>query len=237
MDRIYAAYNFFYDINSSTNFTGSTTNVHREIGGIEKTFLDGRASIGVRLPGVQVVGDPTLRRNGFGNITSIIKYAFYDDRETYNLMSVGLNVTAPTGANFLPRGVPDINPVVLQPWLGGIYNRGDFFVHGFSSIAVPLDERDVTLLFNDLGVGYFLFRNPDGFVSFLAPTIETHVTTPLNNRGLFRDPIGGIDIVTMTYGTTVGLGGCAWLNLGVGHPVTGPRPFALEALVQLNVGY
>ena len=69
------------------------------------------------------------------------------------------------------------------------------------------DPHDVTLLYNDIGVGYFVYRDadPDALVSSVAPTFETHVNVPLNHRGAFRfnDPAGTADVVDLTYGVNV----------------------------------
>jgi hypothetical protein len=76
------------------------------------------------------------------------------------VLSTGLVVTTPTAPALEVPGESDINPVVFQPFLGFISNPSrDWFFQGFSSIAVPTDARDVTLLFNSLGAGYWLYRN------------------------------------------------------------------------------
>jgi len=232
LNRVYGAFNFFNNVNSRTD-PNQTMNVYREVFGFEKTFLHGRGSVGFRQPGIQTTGAPGIKSNGFGDLTGIVKYAVYDNRETRNLMSVGLNVTVPSGANFLPPGVVNLDSVILQPWVGGIYNIGNVYIQGFNAYAIPTKSADVTLMFNDIGIGYMMFRNPEGRISFVAPTFEAHLTTPLSKRDVFP----GLDILNFTYGTTFGIGNRAWLNLGVAHPVTGPHPFSLETIAQLNVGF
>jgi hypothetical protein len=146
---------------------------------------------------------------------------------------VGLVVTAPTGPA-IPTVVGDIHSTLFQPWVGGLVSAGDFFAMGFSSLVIPTDGRDVTLLFNDVGVGVLAYRSPDG--AWVAPTAEVHVTTPLNHRnghGVVTVP----DLVVLTEGVQVGLGGGSSLAVGVAVPVTGPRPFDWEAVVQFNVRY
>ena len=110
---------------------------------------------------------------------------------------------------------------------------------GFSSIAVPTDSRDTTFLFNDLQVGYQLYQDRTGtrFLRSITPIAEVHVNTPLNNRGIRCLPIGMSDIVSFTTGTTLGLGQRSYLNLGTNVPVTGPRPYGVEALIQFNWQY
>lgn len=236
-DRVYTTYNFFDNVNSSFNSSGQRqTDVHREVIGVEKTFLNGNASIGLRLPFIQVRGESFVNHSDVGDLSIVFKYALINNAETGNVLSGGLVVTTPTGPSFLPHGVPDIHPTLLQPFVGAIYNMGDFYVHGFSSILVPTDSRDVTILFNDLGVGYFLYRTQDSErrITAVVPTIEMHVNTPLNHRGSMSQPLGLPDIVDLTFGTTVGLGQRSQLTAGLVTPVTGPKPFDVEAQVFFN---
>src|SRR5262249_11714654 len=113
---------------------------------------------------------------------------------------------------------------------------GRFYAQGFSSIVVPTDSRDVTLLLNDVGLGYFLYRSNDRdrLLTLIAPTLEAHLTTPLNHRGSQATPIGLPDILDLTLATTFGIRSRSTLGVGVVTPVTGPRPFDVEAQVQFN---
>src|SRR5262249_41978556 len=118
--------------------------------------------------------------------------------------------------------------------VGYLWSPGQFYLEGFSSVAVPTDSRDVTLLFNDIGIGYVLYRGPAGqLISGVAPTFEAHVSTPLNNPGagaLVTLP----DLVVLTEGGHRDLSGTSRLTVGVAEPVTGPRVFDVEAIVQFN---
>jgi hypothetical protein len=92
------------------------------------------------------------------------------------------------------------------------------------------------MLTNDIGVGYWLRRNEQcGLINSIAPTCEVHVTNPLNHRGSDSVPVGLADIVNMTYGVHVYSNFGWYLSAAVGHPITGPKPFDLEGIVQ--VGY
>src|SRR5262249_13974422 len=95
-----------------------TTNLNREGFGFEKTFLSGNASVEVRMPLLQ----QTSPINGFdasnvGDVTVIGKYAFFLDRETGNVLSGGLAVTAPTGPS-VPTIDGTLHSTYLQPWFG-----------------------------------------------------------------------------------------------------------------------
>src|SRR5262249_20066000 len=141
--------------------TAPPLNLHREVIGFEKTFFDGNASFGMRLPFLQLQdGSGDLSR--VGDLSFILKWALLNDRATGNVFSLGMVVTAPTGDPFFAVNGNTIHPTILQPYLGYIFNFGNFYVHGFSSVVVPTDSQDVTLLLNDIGVGYWIYRDPQG---------------------------------------------------------------------------
>ena len=177
---------------TNTHFSATplaTGNLNQEVFGFEKTFLDGRASVEVRVPLLQ----QTSNLDGFGmsdiaDLTFIGRYALIMDRETGNVLTVGMSVTAPTGPSILTTDGA-VHSTLLQPWTGYIWNADRFFVQAFHSIVIPTDARDVTLLFNDVGVNYWLYRGtPDRPISFIMPMLEAHVTTPLDHRSV-NDPI------------------------------------------------
>jgi hypothetical protein len=234
-NRVFGTFNYFSDVNGSLNAPDfPQTNVYRGVCGFEKTLLDGNASIGLRVPIIQMEGDHSIASDGFGDLSFVLKYAFINNPDT--VLSGGMVVTAPTGESFLPAGVPDIHSTLLQPWVGGIRQFGNVYIHGFSSVVVPTDDRDVTIWLNDLGIGYFLYQCGDAcaWVTALVPTFEVHVNTPLNHRGVFTEPIGMSDIVNLTCGLTIGLCERSSLMLGAVTPVTGPKPFDVESQVYFN---
>jgi hypothetical protein len=236
-DRVFFNYNYFNDVALGSRGLGlPAPDLHREVIGFEKTFLDRTASIEMRLPFLQLQGDGSVSRSGIGDLTIIGKYAFFMDREAGNVLAGGLAVTVPTGASNVPGfGVIDIHDTLLQPFVGYIWNVEDFYVLGFTSLVVPTDSRDVTLLFNDISVGYWLRRNrQDLFINSIIPTLEVHVTTPLNHRGLNNTPVGAPDEVSLTGGVHLLMPAGADLGIAVNDPITGPKPYAVEALVQLN---
>jgi hypothetical protein len=241
VDRFFLTYNYYNDLRGlTTTDNGSVVtprfDVHREIVGFEKTFLDQNASIGMRLPIFEETGDGNPNINNIGDLSVVFKYAFVNDRSTGNVWSAGMVVTAPTGPNFLVIEGQSVHPVILQPFTGYIVNLDRWYVQGFFSVAVPTDERDVTLMENDLGVGYRLLERHHGeaALNYLIPTLEAHVTTPLNHRGINSVPIGFPDIVDLTTGVHMGLFDRSDLALGVATPLTGPKPYSVEALVYFN---
>jgi Putative MetA-pathway of phenol degradation len=248
MDRVYFSFNYFDELNRAANIRAGVplhdVRFFREAFGLEKTFLDGDASLGFRLPLNSLeAGSPRPGLGGsdtdVGDLSIILKYAFWQDRETGDLLAAGLAVTTPTGPDSLLRGVPSgLHSTTLQPWLGYVWNFGDLYIHGFEALDVPTDDRDVTIVYSDVGVGYFVYRNPeeDARISAVAPTVEVHVNTPLDHRGLrgSLDPAATPDVVNLTVGMNIEFCQRARLAVGVATPVTGPRPFDWELLAQLR---
>jgi hypothetical protein len=235
VDRVFLTYNYYNDVDV-LQFGSSRSDLHREMIGFEKTFLEGDASFGMRLPFLQLTGSKDLEDTHVDDLSMIFKYAFINDRETGNVLSGGLLLTAPTGERIRINGASSINSTVFQPFLGFIYNLNrDLYFQGFSSVAAPTDGRDVTVFFNSVAAGYHVYRNPepDALLREIVPVAELHVNTPLNHRGSATQPIGYADSVDLT-------GGCHFIfrrataGIAFGTPVTGPKPFEFEVLANVN---
>ena len=223
--------------------------VYRYIFGVEKTFDDGNGSIGVRLPLDQLTSTPTVpaRFKQFGGTSTALddmdiyaKYILKQDPRTGSLISVGLAVTPTTGGGSFAgaKYIQYINTTLFQPFVGYIWTRRNFYLQGFSAFEFPVNPSQVTEMYNDVGMGYFLFRanDPGRFLTAVAPTFEVHVSSPLNHRG-FDNPseVGGTPaVVNLTYGLNLEFSRNALLTFGFVTPVTGPRPFDYEALVLFN---
>jgi hypothetical protein len=253
-DRIYFGFSFYDDVNAAINqrFGAPVSNmrIYRETFGFEKTFWDQNASIGLRLPLDTLTANSPIRGLGgsstaLGDLAVIFKYAFWQNRDTGSLFSGGLLVSAPTGPhNFAgANNINSLHNAALQPWVGGIYNvTNDLYFHGFSSIDVPTSSQDVTMFYNDIGLGYYLYRAEqpaERCLTAVIPTFETHVNTPLSHRDPFnlRDIAGTPDVVDLTFGATFVAWQRSLLSIAYVNPVTGPRPFSGELLIQLNIRF
>ncbi len=98
------------------------------------------------------------------------------------------------------------------------------------------------MLYNDIGMGYFVYQNnndPTAFIRAIVPTFETHINVPLNHIGVFRpnDPFGTPDVVDLTFGVNTLLGRRTLLSVAFINPVTGPKPFNYEWAAFMNVYY
>jgi hypothetical protein len=247
-DRLIGAFNFYNFVEGQANArmgaNVGNVNFYREIVGFEKTFFDGYASIGMRLPfDLLDVGGINQQSADAGDLSIIFKGVFLWDRDAGYIISGGLGITVPTGPVALGGAgfaLDTFHSTLLQPWVGMEWVRGNFFIQGFSAIDVPIDPNDVTFFFNDLGVGYYVFRDrsESGFITGFAPTIEVHVNTPLNHREPSADCLVGLpDWVDLTGGFTVEFNRRSTLAVGVAAPVTGPKPYAMEAITQLNIRF
>lgn len=251
-DRVFLTYNYFAGVPGAsqaplqptpTMVEGQTaltagiipplnTVVQRQVVGFETTFLDGFASFGMRAPFVQQQGDGSVASQDFGDLSFVFKmlaYSFGSDG-----IAGGLVVTVPTGP-VIHTVQGDVRPFLFQPWVGGVASAGDVFGMVFASVVLPTDDRYPTMLLTDLQVGYMAYQSPGGPVTFVAPMAEIHMTNPLTNRSpssLMYVP----DLLVLTQGVQVGFG-MATFSVGIAYPVSGPKPFDWEALVQLNVRF
>jgi hypothetical protein len=255
-DRVFFSFNFYANVNAAVNrrleAPVNDLRVYREIFGIEKTFDEGNGSIGLRLPLNTLTANSAIRGNfakpggtstALGDLSIFAKYVLKRDPRTGSLLSAGLLITPTTGPGAFAgsKFISTVHSTSIQPFLGYIWNRESFYLHGFLALDTPSSVRDVTMVYNDVGIGYFLFRNPDPgrFLTAVAPTFEVHVNTPLTHRDPFnaRDPAGTPDIVNLTYGLNLEFYRTSLLTFGFVTPVTGPRPFDYEALLLFNVRF
>ena len=148
-------------------------NLNREVIGFEKTFLDGRASLEMRLPFLQIQGGDfggAFAGSYFGDLTLVSRYAVLLDDVTGNVFTLGFALTVPTGPG-LDTVDGNFRDTLLQPWFGYIWNFGNFFFQGIHSVVIPTSSQDVTLMFNDLGIDYWLYRGTaNQFLSAVVPT-------------------------------------------------------------------
>ena len=252
-DRFYFDFNYYNNLNDEIDTrNGSPVNhikAYRYFFGAEKTFNQGKGSIGLRFPIDTVTADSTDKlvstptRTDVGNMSIYAKYILEQNVQTGSLTSVGLAITTPTG----PKRFADapylfgIRTVYIQPFFGYIYNVGNWYIQGFEAFDFPSNYNDVTMMYNDIGVGYYLIRNkdPNSFLTAVAPTFETHVNIPLNHRDPFNknDIAGTPDVVDLTFGLNFQFRQRSLLTAAFVTPVSSPQPFNTEAVLFLNVYY
>lgn len=240
-DRVFGGYNFYDDIGRGQN-KGSGLgefDLQRQMVGFEKTFLDGNASFGMRLPFVQLYGPPGVAgTQNVGDLTLVGKYVIVGDRQTGNLWSGGLVLTAPTGSGdaFLLDGTKAPHSVLFQPWTGVVRTFNRAYFQGITSFLIPTDGRDPTLWNNSVGMGYYIYQNNGNrWLTGIVPTAELHLRTPLSNRNpdnlvFLQDQLNVTGGLHFRFNRAV-------LSSAVCVPVVGPRPWNLEAMAFLNWYY
>ena len=244
----------------------SNIEVFRYLLGFEKTFFDGNASIGFR-DSINTLSS-TSRIPGLGGTSSsvgdlnlFLKYVLFRSGDLSNgpslgatgaggplaatgngsLISTGLSINTPTGpGNFAGSAFSrSYRNTELAPFVGYYFKRDRLFLQGFEQVSVPLDARDTVMLYSDVGVGYYIYRNssPTAWITAIAPTFECHVNVPLTHRDYLnlRDPASTPDTVDLTYGTNVLFGRRSLFTTGIVTPVTGPKPFDFEVVALFSI--
>ena len=251
--------------------------------GVESRFADGLWSLEVQMPftGDLDVVDPAglfeSHSGQIGNLSAILKRLVYYDECTS--VVVGLGIETPTGSDFESRTSVvsyhvSNDAVHLHPYLGVLHSPNDcFFLHGFLQLdiathgnLVTFDDtlgpgnvagryNDQTLLYADVGGGYWLWRDPCACVTGLAALVEVHYTTTLNDTdALFATPVGSgggghvmnlvnpanrLDVVNLTAALHAELAQYTSLRFGGVFPLRDPdnRFFDAEVAVQLIQRY
>lgn len=248
-DRVYFNYNYFNNFNGEFNknyrMAVSDIKVDHYVFGFEKTFLDGAASIGLRLPlnNVRLNSmDPRIGTSStsLNDLSVYAKFIIAEDQETGSLISAGIDINTPTGPGQFAgsQAFKFYSSTVIQPFVGYVLNSGKWYLQGFSSVAVPTNDNDSVMLFNDIGLGYRLYEDnaAGAILTALVPTVEFHVNTPLSHRGI--DPYtltGGIDVVNLTAGCHARIGERLLLTTAYVRPMTGPTVFEYEVVAMANI--
>jgi len=181
--------------------------------GCEKTFFDRRWSAELRMPlcSQMALTTPGAGISGgqVGNLALIVKRKVYESCST--VVAIGLGIDTPTGSD--AQGFANATQftvhnesVHLAPFIGLVNRPSDrLFWEGFIQVDVPTSGDNISfvstgipassgtfgtlndqpLLYADLGVGYWLQRNPCAtFFTGVASVIELHYTTTLQDAGI-----------------------------------------------------
>ncbi len=252
-DRIFFNFNYYNGLNNTINLKDLSpiTRMKAYIYnfGVEKTFNNGMGSIGLRLPLDNLTADSfenvisTPTSTSLGNLTIFGKYILAQNPRTGSLISALFAITPPTGPGRFAGAqyVFPLNSTYFQPAIGYIYNYNRWYLQGFSGFTFSANPNDVSIVYNDIAIGYFLIRNndPHAFLTALAPTFELHVENPINHRDVYNrsDLAGSPDSVNLTYGLNLGIRNTAVLTAAFVTPLASPKPFDSEAILMLNIYY
>ena len=251
-DRVYFNYNFYDNVNGKLNkdfdIPLKYMKINRYIWGFEKTFNNGYGSFGVTLPLNDISAASSEANiptggtfNAMGDLTVYLKHILWVDAKAGNLTSAGVAITPPTGPHPFAgsKFLRPSNTLTIQPYFGYYLTLSErFFLHGFESIDAPADPAQPLMLYNDVGVGYYLYRNsgPNPIIRAIIPTFEMHANIPINHNDPYNrlDNFGTPYTVDLTYGLNFQLLDRATLTWAFVTPVTGPKPFSYETTVLLN---
>jgi len=266
LDRVFYRFNYYNSLSpgvyQSAFVPYKQVNLFTNVFGFEKTFgewfsfgvripINGidalsRGTYYVQLPGPgkhtkAVPGVPDYGSAQLGNINSIFKLRLAEDRNAAYLVSAGLVISFPTAAT------PKIDPgpstaTVLQPFIGFVYTRNRFFAQGFGSMTLPMISIQSLILFNDVGLGLWAYRDdsPTAILTGIAPTFELHLNVPVQGPDRISyifNRAGTLPFDTqfnLTFGSTFEFAHRATLGLGFVVPTVGPDPFKYEFLAQFN---
>ncbi len=249
--RSYFSFNYFYNLGSAVNQQAGAaithTRIHREIWGWEWASKDGMVSVGLRLPlntynAANNIPGLDGTSTDIGDLSVIIKWLLWRDLATGSLVSAGLAVTPPTGPGSF-AGSNDIkvfHHTGLQPYCGWIWSLGRVYLQGFTAVDAVADLNDVVVLDNSVALGYFLYQKGAWHgLTAVIPTVEAHVHTPLNHRGILglSDPAGTPDMVDLTSGLQFEYRDKCSFGVAFAVPVTGPRMYDFEILAQYRSRY
>jgi hypothetical protein len=233
---------FNHDTFSNVPFTTDGVDVNRFQFGVEKTFLDGRASLEFRLPFAGTLASSTVQ--GFettatelGNVRFAAKYLWMQGPLV--ALSTGLGVTLPTARDQVMFDAIDGSElyrfenesVTVEPFVGLLLTPSDrLFGQVWSSVnfdtsggRLTYDPAvfggsgttrfwDVPYLAVDSQIGYWLVQREYGAIRGLAPFLELHWNYALAQSRLDRE----INKRTMQQGLTVKTVAPQELNLSAG---------------------
>jgi hypothetical protein len=269
LDRVFYRFNFYSNLNPSFYQSAfapyKQVNLFTNVFGFEKTFgewfsfgvripINGiealsRGTFYVRVPGPgnqtrPVPGVPDYRSAQLGNINSIFKIKLAEDRNAGYLVSAGVAISFPTAATQRIDPGPS-TATVLQPFLGYLYTRDRFFAQGFGSMTLPMISIQSLILFNDVGLGLWAYRDdsPSAILTGIAPTFEMHLNVPVQGPDRISyifNKAGTLPFNTqfnLTFGSTFEFFHRATLGLGFVVPTVGPDPFNYEFLAHFNVRF
>lgn len=257
-NRLFFNYHLFS--NPVTDVNGVFQDVNRFTFGVEKTFWDGTTSLEFRVPfaagvdNIQSVDQATSTLAAeFGNLALAAKMLIYQ-RGPWSVAG-GMGIIFPTAEDAVILDNSGINELsrfanesfFLQPYLGAFYRPGprlfsqfmaqaNFDVTGSTFTYFGDSEvlHEQSLLFLDWSTGYWLYRarRCDSWLTGIAPMIELHYTTTMEDLELPNFDGNTVfvedfrrDALNLTGGILLGLGD--WTSLRV----AGVAPLRDETLM------
>ena len=274
-DRVFLEYDHY--VNPLVDVNGNPRNLEHYVLGAEKTLRDGLWSVELRVPFASDYNstqstDPgaSLSDTELGDTTLSIKRVLLRTEDF--TVSAGMAIVFPTGQDWrIVSGGATLcevkdEAVHLQPFIGAAWNptdrlfvmafaQMDFDTHGDTVLEDGINEgiyHEQNLLFLDISAGYWLYKNPCAhWLTGIAPVVELHYTTTMQNSDFVTGPEGSIastdptaggtdpgrrDILNLTGGLHFRIGQLSTLTVAAVVPLkTGvDREFDSEVVVQFD---
>lgn len=249
---------FNYDYFSNSNLTATGFDIYRFVFGFEKTFFNQMASIEVRIPFASTLssdltqGGVQARDVEFGDVRITPRVLLYGNN--YFRVGSGLGIYVPTARDirvFSMSGDEVLQiknrSLLLSPYIGvfitpttrlfgQVWGAIDWDTTGSPVLVtngtnlVNTGDRlhDTTLMEWDAQLGYWLVRKNEGVLRGLAPFVELHYGTAIQNAdvmtsGIFTvgDPRNRIDELNLTTGLIAQLGQRSVISIGAATPMRG----------------
>jgi len=277
-DRVFFFYNYFDNAILVQAPSPHALDVNRYTPGFEKTFWDRQASIELRIPFANTQASDVILIGGkdedveFGDLELTLKFLLW--KGDYFAAAAGLGFNAPTARDVRVFAENSPTPVFtiandafhllalfrcalhaerthLCPDVRRIRHRHDGQRNQAPGRAGDVGTlHDQNLLQVDVQAGIWLWREPHArYITGLAPTVEYHYTTTINNANLITVPVAAdafvlgntanrIDIHNLTLGVEMLLGTTSTLNIAAVVPLDKPtsdnRQFDSEYFIQFN---
>jgi hypothetical protein len=269
MDRVFFSYNHYQNAIDATVAGLGTQSfpIDQYTFGVEKTFCDKLWSVELRMPfstTPRIAGtDLTLDSGEVGNLAVIFKRLLFLSQTT--AVAIGLPIETPTGSDVSGEGVVNSfvlsnDAVHLAPFIGFLNMPNDrVFCQGFLQMDIAANGNRVifgdnflgrlpeqNLLYLDLALGYWLYRNPCArCITGLATIVEYHYTTTLQDAVFvtgsdqfqqltFGNTFNRMDISNLTVGLHTELGKTT-VRVGGVFPLGGASNRLFDAEVQVSV--
>lgn len=217
LDRMFVTYNHFNDAVQATIASATQReNVNRYTFGFEKTFLNGGASVELRMPFGDTIDFSSTNfvlnsNGGIGNLALAPKF-FLAVQPQY-CVTGGLLMSFPTAKDvygFVDEQFYIVRneSIHLGPFLGFVAANPDsrFFFQAFTQVDFDLTGNQVaarrgnsianlgslrqqTELYADLSVGYWINRNPVGRIQGVATLFEIHYLGTLEDSNRLEETI------------------------------------------------
>jgi hypothetical protein len=277
-DRVFFFYNYYDNAILIPSPSPHALDVNRYTPGFEKTFWDRNASFEMRIPFAGTQASDVNLAGGkdedleFGDLEMVLKVLLW--RGDYFAAAGGLGFNAPTAApvhvffdsSSTPLFTIDNDSFHLLPYFGVLYTPSEnLWVQTFvqfdidtngNEVKLPIPNgdvgtlRDQNLLQVDVQAGVWLWRDTSArWITGLAPTVEYHYTTTINNAKFVTVPssigpfvLGNqanrVDIQNLTLGVELLLGRSSTLNIAgivpLNKPTSDNRQFDSEYFIQFN---